>query len=71
MCIQLVLGLKPPWSGWIFDVWEDSLVRSSFSSTLLITGSSVIPLKLDGLVVSMFRPLGMGTIRPCWKEVGT
>ena len=33
--------------------------------------SSVIPLKLDGLVVSIFRPLGMGTIRPCWKEVGT
>ena len=42
MCIQLVLGLKPPWSGWIFDVWEDSLVRRSFSSTLLTTGSSVI-----------------------------
>ena len=33
--------------------------------------SQVVVLNWDGLVVSMLRPLGMGTIRPCWKEVGT
>ena len=32
--------------------------------------SRVIPLKLEGLVRSKFRPLGMGIISPCWKIVG-
>ena len=54
MCIQLVLGLKPPCSGWTCDTWGDSLVSRSFSNTLLITGSSVIPLNWDGLVVTSF-----------------
>ena len=37
----------------------------------LLPAVSVISLKLDGLVTSILRPLGIGTIRPCSKEVGT
>ena len=48
-----------------------TVLSEGVSRVLYLSLVVVIPLKLDGLVVSMFRPLGMGTIRPCWKEVGT
>jgi hypothetical protein len=39
--MQLVLGLKPPWRGWMLLIWVDSRDRSSFSNSLLKTGSRV------------------------------
>ena len=70
MCMQLILGLKPPCSGWISDVWVERRDKISFSNTLLITDRRVIPRKFEGLVKSAFLPLGMGTMRPSWKDVG-
>ena len=70
MCMQLILGLKPPCSGWISDVWVERRDKISFSNTLLITDRRVIPRKFEGLVKSAFLPLGIGTMRPSWKDVG-
>ena len=39
----------------------------SFSNTFPVTARRVIPLKLDGLNILTFLPLGMGTMGPCWR----
>ena len=63
-------GMKPPWRGWSLEEKGERWQRRSFSKTLLMDDSRVIPLKLEGLVRSRLRPLGMGMMRPCWKIVG-
>ena len=53
VCMGLLPGIKPPWSGWSLVVRGERRWSKSFSKTLAMEDRRVIPLKLDGFERSM------------------